>query len=238
MQNRGTPPTSEDLDTIATKEYIESLTTDSIPQGTVDSLITTGLSGYVSRSYVDAQDALNATEAYVDAGDDTRLKLADVSTSSGIAGLDSAGKVAVARVPAASTQRWPKPFYTPSSYNSVTKTATSTETTVYTIPVADPGFNYKLLVSGIAQGFTAVDGQGPIVRVRVGSTSGAIVAMGYGAPEQYIWGDDDFDRTGPNLGGGWEETYIDHPDGGHVETNGSSAVWVRGTPSYTRRKFS
>ncbi|WP_299007937.1 hypothetical protein, partial [uncultured Caulobacter sp.] len=72
----------------------------------------------------------------------------------------------------------------PSSYNGGTVTATS-ESTVYTMTMADPGFPYRLLVTGTVDVLTNTNGEHPIIRVREDSTTGTIVAMANGSPESY-----------------------------------------------------
>lgn len=169
--------------------YVNSLLSLDLPQATVDSLINSGLSGYVTKAYVDSQDALNATKAFIDAGDATRLHLSQVGVPNGVAGLNNLGRIDTGRVSVASTQRFPKPFYSPSAYNTAAVAASTAETQVYpAMSVADPGFTYKLLIFGAVDAATSVDGAYPIVRVRVGSMTGPIVAGGYGLGEKYTGG--------------------------------------------------
>jgi hypothetical protein len=170
---------------LVTKGYVSSLTAGAMSQASVDSLINSGLSGRITKSYVDTQDALNATSAFIDAGDAAKLHLSQIGVNNGIAGLDKAGRVEVSRVPVASTQRWPAPFISPASYNGSSVSATTTETQIFTVSVADPGSAYKLLVTGLVDASVATDGQYPIVNVRQGSTTGPIVASGRGLAETY-----------------------------------------------------
>jgi hypothetical protein len=170
---------------LVTKGYVSSLTAGAMTQASVDSLINSGLSGRITKSYVDTQDALNATSAFIDAGDAAKLHLSQIGVNNGIAGLDKAGRVEVSRVPVASTQRWPAPFISPASYNGSSVSATTTETQIFTVSVADPGSAYKLLVTGLVDASVATDGQYPIVNVRQGSTTGPIVASGRGLAETY-----------------------------------------------------
>lgn len=179
-----TPTAPQDL---INKAYITNvLLAANLSQDTINSLISAGFSSYATKTYVDQQDALLATEDDIDAGDATRLHLSQVGVNSGVAGLGSTGRVDSARISVPSTQRWAKAFWSPSSYNATAVTATTTETTVYTCPVSDPGFTYKLLVFGTVEGTVSLDnGEYPIVYVRVGSTSGQIVAYGGGTAESY-----------------------------------------------------
>ena len=231
MQNRGKTP-SDDT-SVATKAYLETLLAQYLTQSQINSLISAGYASYATKSYVDTQDGLNATQAYIDAGDAARLLLSQRNANNGVAGLDATGKIDVSRVSFASTQRWPKPYYTPSAYNAGSVNAAETEVAVYTHTIASPGFTYKLLVGGQVDVRTTVDEKYPIVRVRVGSTTGEEVASGRGTGEYYQWGLDEFDRTGTTLGGGWDETWTG-PGTGHVETNGSEEFYVKNGTSQNR----
>lgn len=237
-QHRGKTPT-DDQD-VSRKDYLAGLLSQNISQSTIDTLIADGLAPYADKTYVDTRDALNATQAYVDAGDATRLHLSERNANSGIAGLDATGKADLARLNVASTQRWPKPFYSPSSYNATTVTATDTETAVYPVPIADPGFTYKLLISGAVDTSTSVDGSNPLIKVRVGSTTGAVVASGVGSTEtpQGI-GLDDFERVdatgiGTSL---WSSTYLvgTSANGATAIPDGHQARWVAGTDGFSAR---
>lgn len=140
---------------------------------------------FVLKSYVDEQDAYNATKAYIDNKDAERLRLNRINVNNGVPGLDAKGKVDIARVNVPSTQRYPMGIWSPAAYNAGVVTATNSETTVYTCSVADPGFAYRLLVTGQVDVTTSLDGEYPIIRVREDSTIGTLVAMGRGNPQSY-----------------------------------------------------
>ena len=169
---------------ITDQKYVNSLLSQNISQGEVSNLITDGLSLFAKKEYVDAQDAQNATQAYIDAGDALRLGLNKVNVNNGVPGLDSKGKVQRARVNIPSTQKYPMAYWSPTTYNAGTVSATS-ETTLYTMTVADPGFPYRLMVTGTVDTTISIDGEWPVIRVREDSASGTIVAVGRGSPEAY-----------------------------------------------------
>lgn len=181
------PAAASDL---APRSYLDGLAGQNMTQTQVDSLIASAYQNYVTKSYVDAQDAKNATTADIDAGDATRIKLSTVNQNSGAAGLDSAGRIQPSRIAAPSTQRYPKAFYSPSAYHStVTATSGSTEVQLYTHTVADPGYaNYKLLVTGLQDVYSNTDGEFAVIRVRVGSMTGQVIAGAYTLGETYIGG--------------------------------------------------
>lgn len=184
----------------------------------IDTRIIDKLSGYATKTYADERDALNATPGYVDAGDATRLKLASKDVAGGIVGLDAFGRANRNRIDANDTQRFPKGLWTPASYGSPL-TATNAEKTLFTMDVTDPGYAYKLLVSGSLDGLSALDGVAPIIRVRAGTADGPIIASGIGSYESYDYmGVDNFMRTATTLGDGWTNS-------ANGRTNGSAATF-------------
>ena len=177
----GPDPASGD---ITNQKYVNTLAARNISQDQVNTLISEGLSLFATKTYVDAQDAQNATEAYIDQQDALRLGLNKVNVNNGVPGLDSKGKVEKARVNIPSTQQYPMAYWSPTTYNAGTVTATS-ESTVYTMTVADPGFPYRLMVTGTVDTTISIDGEWPVIRVREDSIAGTIVAIGRGSPESY-----------------------------------------------------
>lgn len=179
----GPPPT--DPTHLAIRGYISELLSTSLSQSAVNALLASGFAPYVTKAYVDAQDNLLANKAFIDNADATRLKLSQKGLNNGVLGLNSTGRVDIARIDADSTQRYPKPYISPAAYNGATVSATTTEVQVYQVSVANPGFTYKLMVFGSADGITSVDGQYPILRVRQGATNGPVIAQGMGLAETY-----------------------------------------------------
>ena len=178
------PSNSKDLVTVG---YVQDkIDVTNLDQPTVDAMIAQGFAPYADKTYADTKAALNATASYIDTGDNTRLHRANINQPNGIAGLGAASaKVDRARLGLASTQRWPLGYSSPASYNASTVAAGLTEQTIYTWTVDDPGYDYKLLVSGIVDGMTDRDTYFPIILIRVGSNTGPIIAMGYGCTERY-----------------------------------------------------
>lgn len=179
-----TPAAATDLTNLG---YDEGIATASLTQTQVDTLLNTAFAPYVTKSYVDTQDGFNATKSYIDTGDATRLHLSQIGVNSGIAGLLATGKVEVARVNVSSTQRFPAGYYSPAAYNTgnITNASTTVPTQVYTFSVADPGFVYKLLITGMVDASTSVDGQYPIITIHQGATTGQVLAAGTGLQETY-----------------------------------------------------
>ena len=202
----GVGPTA-DLD-ISDRGYLVSLQALNIAQATVTNLIDTGLTIYATRSYVDAQDRLLATKAYIDGkyangdpipdtdtlnynpygGDANRILKTRINTDGGPVGLDSIGKLDRAILTIPDEQTWPAPPSSPSSYNASPVSTNGTaalESTVYTHTVPDPGYPYNLLVFGQADVSTTVDDNYPVINVRADNPTGTLVGTGTGAAESY-----------------------------------------------------
>lgn len=193
---------------VAYKSYVDSVKSADLDSGTVDALIDSGLSSYATLTYVDAQDALLVTPSYVDTQDNLRIKTNTKDVANGVAALDATGKVDQNRLNVASTQKFWRGPWTPSAYNSAL-TGVSTESDLYSVPVTDPGFPYKLVVFGVAEGRSDLAGQWPQINVRVGSTAGTIIAQGVGGAETVevptgVIVTDDFERTNATgIGSNW-----------------------------------
>lgn len=222
-------PAAAASDDLGTLSVVDAAKTADISALSIDAQITNGLAGYALASYADTRDALNATQAYVDAGDATKLKLAQKDVANGIAALDATGRVNRSLIDATSTQRFPAGLWTPSAYGA--ETITQTEATVFTTAVTDPGYPYRIAVQGALNGIGS-SGQAPTIKIRVGSPSGPVIASGSGStitsPDI-----DDFNRTGATLGSGWAETWTGAGTG-HAETNGTSAVYIPNGSGYDR----
>lgn len=213
--------------------YVASLLPSGLSTGAVDTRINSNLSGKVLKSYVDAQDLLNANQAYVDAGDASRIKIADKDVVNGVLGLGPTGRAAAVRFNVASTQRWASGIWTPSTYGVAS--AVSAESTVYSMAIADPGFAYKIVCFGTVDASTSVDGQYPVVWVRDGSTAGTVIGEGRGGADSYLYttgmtGGDNFERTdedgiGTDL---WQSQYQagNNSRGYDAIINSHEAQWI------------
>lgn len=210
----GAGPT-DDLD-ISDNAYLLSLrdqnldttsVTNLISTGTVDGTGHAGLFPYALRSYVDSQDSLNATKAYIDGkyangdpipesdlvnynpygGDAARILKTRIDTSGGPVGLDSLGKLNRAILTIPDAQKWPAPGTSPGSYNAAPVTTggvVGVDSTVYSYTVADPGYPYNLLVFGQVDVSTGADDNFPVISVRAGDDM-TLVGTGYGVAESY-----------------------------------------------------
>jgi len=159
------------------EDYIDVVKAADLTSGQVDDRINSGLAGYATKSYVDAQDALNATQAYVDAGDAARVRTSTKDVPNGVPGLDTGGRVSGNRINLPSDQKYNAGPWSPPAYPGAT--SVTTETTLFTCPVTDPGFPYKLMVFGQLEASSNLN-EYPIVYVRQGSSTGPIVATGAG----------------------------------------------------------
>ncbi len=227
-------PTASQSTDLPHRAYVLAAKSADMAAEDIDAQITDALSAYASKSYVDTQDSLNATKAFVDAGDASRMKLSKKDAANGVAGLDAGGRINRNRINATGSQRHPKGLWSPSSYGTTVSTSSS-EVTVFPVTVTDPGHAYKMVVLGCIDGISGSEGAAPLIQVRVGSTSGPVIASGRGTTESYdYFGIDLFGRTAPTLGGGWQETWSGGGTG-HAETDGNSAIYVKQGTGYDRR---
>lgn len=213
---------------VAYKGLVDTDLANNLTVAQVDSAINTAYAPYVLKSYVDTRDALNANKAYVDAGDATRAKLTQRDAASGVPSLDANGKVNQIRINVAPTQRFPKGFWTPTSLPGAKTTLTAAEVQLFTIPISDPGYSYKLMLFGEFDCDTFNNGFPPVINIRLGSVTGPIVATGIGSPSYYdCYSADEFNRTtSGNLGGPnyfTENSIVG--SGGNWSANGNAAIW-------------
>ena len=214
---------------VSYRAYVTSRMSENLTATQIDATITGVLNSYATKQYVDQRDALNATPDYVQQQDNLRVKQVYKEINGGVAGLDANGKLTYSRIQNNSTQRWPKGFWSPNSYfASPVILGTSTETQIYTTSITDPGYPYRIMIFGEVDGLSANDGLHPVVNVRVGGTSGTIIAQGRGISDSYnYWSMDTFDRTTSGNAGGssFYNEFVTHGSAGTVSCNGSSLVY-------------
>lgn len=229
LQNLGAP-VSDNADLVY-EDYIDVVKAADLTTGEIDTRINSGLSGYATDSYVDAQDALNANQAYVDAGDATRVRLTQKDVNNGVPGLDTTGRVSINRINLPTTQKYNAGPWSPPSYPGAT--ALTTEVTLTTCPITDPGFPYKVIVHGQIDSRISVASEYPVITVRQGSTAGPVVASGAGVADIYqALGYDTFNRTtsyaqglgSPDWTQGATPGFSDATDGA-ISCNGADAYW-------------
>lgn len=235
-------PVSLDPDLVY-QDYATGIKGADLSTAAIDSAINSGLSGFTTTSYVDTRDALLATQSYVDTQDALRVRLASKDVPSGVAALDATSKVDPNRFDVPSTQQFNRGPWTPAAYNTTNQSFTA-ETTLYTCPVTDPGYSYRLVVFGEVDARSSLTSEYPIVVVRVGSTTGQIISRGRGQSGTYNWstglnGGDNFERSAPSdLGGStfWETQFLagSNVNGYDAIADGHQAAWVDtgGTTAY------
>lgn len=232
LRYRGAPVTaSTDL---AHRPYPATLKSGDLSAGAVDALVADLLDPYVTADYAQDQDALLATPTFVDTEDAKRVPLTLRGAPNGVAPLDNSGKIPPSFFPVPSTQKWNAGPWTPASYMAGSATITSSETTLYTCPVANPGWPYKLLVFGHLDGTVFGDDIYPLINVRVGSGSGTIIARGRGAADgvpTYTRGDNFQRPDANNLGEGWNVTYTGDGNSAMVISNGEAVLTQAVTPN-------
>lgn len=227
-----------DVDDVSYKDYVDIVKAADPSDAHIDSVIATRLSSYATKSYVDSRDSLLATRAYIDAQDNLRLKLVDKNVANGVAGLDAAARVNQNLIDAPLTQSFLRGPWSPAAYQGASiDSIGTTEATIHTCGVTDPGYSYKLVVFGSYEVTTDTAGDFPTVIVRQGSNTGPIVAQGHGSSEEfYGLGIDDFERVNStNMGPDWSITYaandastgiVATPDGHNASWTGTSGTGI------------
>jgi hypothetical protein len=115
-------------------------------------------------SYVDQQDGLRAKKADVDLADQNYVPTSARGAANGVATLDTAGDVTASQVPSGLVLTRPILVYTASLDGTIylqpgqtheCDTNTYREFQLATIPVPDPGYPWRPLVSGMVGGYSS-----------------------------------------------------------------------------------
>lgn len=153
----------------------------------IDTQISSGLTGYATKSYTDTQDATKALKSYVDSQDATKMLRSIRGVANGAIPLDANGLIPKANI----TNVYPTGYmaarwgYSPASYSS--DAATNVDLTVQDqvklcsdIVIPDPGYPYKLLPYGYWECWCVANTAQawPEVRVKVGTD---VIGWGRGA---------------------------------------------------------
>lgn len=162
------------------RSQIQNLLAGNINQAAVDSQITTRLSPYATKAYVDTQDAKLADSAFIDAADNTRLDKNNLNKPGYPFTLDKDGKIPADKIKVTNLQKYPNTAVATSGGGGTT----TSETFLLNLSVPDPGYPYKLLVTGTVSASVSTDtGARPQVIVFRGDN--VAVAQGYGISESY-----------------------------------------------------
>lgn len=196
---------------VAYRPYPSTLKSADLSSVSVNALIDAKLNSYPSAATIQGLDALLVDTAFVNAQDALRMTKDKRGAPLGIAPLDNTTKIPPAYFPITSTQSWNGTPAIPITYNLDPVLILGTDNpTLYTCPIPDPGYPYRLLVWGNVDGTSTTDLSWPDVTVHVGSPTGAIIARGTGAADGVVslkMGDD-FNRPNNNtLGENWNVTY-------------------------------
>jgi len=225
------PPVAANAD-LMYQGYIPLVKNADLSVVAIDDAINAGLAGYATIGYVNQRDTFNATEAYIDAQDALRLHLLQKGVANGVVPLDGTGRVPSQRINASLTQKWIRGPWTPPAYPGVSQTITA-EQTLYSCPVTDPGYPYKLVVFGMFDSRTDRETEYPVINVRVAdANAGEIIARGFGSADAP-------DTLAPTTG---EHFTVPNPDGldpetwnqtvlagnnGHYQVINGQAQWVQ-----------
>lgn len=178
-------PAGVGANAVSRLKYVNDKKATALTQVQVDDRITTLLTGYATKAQVDAGDAGAATVSYVDQQDLLRVPKSWLNLANGGPATLTGGKVTTSQYTATGSQRYIKKMYSPTSYGS--QKSVTTETTLYTVSIADPGWPYWIQAWGWNNVSSNTAGVGTVIRVRVGSTSGTIIAQGYSRQSNQKW---------------------------------------------------
>lgn len=196
---------------VAYRPYPTTLKSADLSSVSVNALIDAKLNSYPSAATIQGLDALLVDTDFVNAQDALRMTKNLRGAPLGIAPLDNTGKIPPAYFPVTSTQSWNGIPAIPITYNLDPILVIGTDnTTLYTCPIPDPGYPYRLLVWGNVDASSTNDYTVPKATVRVGSAGGTIIAQGSGAADGVVTRKlgDDFNRPNNNtLGENWNVTY-------------------------------
>lgn len=170
----------DNSDEIATRGYVDGLLDGNLSQAEINAKIANRLNEYATLSYVNTKDGTLADSAYIDAQDRSRLAKSSLNQPGQPFTLDGAGKIPGKLINVSDLQKFPQITVGGDGGGGTT----SSDISLMSIPVPDPGYPYKLLVTGSVSASVAVDnGSRPVVTVYRGD--GAAVAQGYGISESY-----------------------------------------------------
>lgn len=174
--NLGGPPITSAAKQVAHLSYVDTVKAQALTQAQVDSRIATNLTGYVTKAYVDQQDATLATADYVNQRDALKVPLTQRGQPNGVATLVSS-LVPAAQLPTV-VQRNPRGPASPSGYNTGSVSTSGTEVTLYTMNITDPGYSYRLMIWGYSEASASDGTTTGLVYARQNGTAGAILAVG------------------------------------------------------------
>jgi hypothetical protein len=193
-------PDPTENNSVATVDYVKSLASLSLSESSVKDTIKGVFASKNYATYYWADQIINspvAGQAFARAteldaavqgkipilGNDDKGKPL-LSTANGPLALDSRGKITASLISTPSTQTVPQSYWGSQTY--VTATKVSSERTIASVYVQPSVSKYYLLVTGTINAGTSLTGSYPQIVVRAGnSTSGPVVANGYGVGEFY-----------------------------------------------------
>lgn len=171
-------------------DYVGTLLAANMSQGTATARIAADLAAFATSGFAATAMTGLATQAFVNTSITSYVPINTVGQPNGPVPLDATGKVPPGTINIPSTQQWPTPLYSPVGYQTTPVTA-GAPLQLFSAAVPYPGYNYRLMVTGMMDGYVPLTDAPtcfPEVLVRQGSTTGTIIAFGYGLGQSYTWG--------------------------------------------------
>jgi hypothetical protein len=186
--------------TVGYKSYVDQVKATVLTEASIDSTIASRKTPYALQSYVDSQDALRASTSYVNTQDAGKVLLSSKGQPSGPVPLDSSSLVSLTDLNAAGiTERAFSYQYSSENMITANQSITSTSSMVNLGRIAIPYFAggppwvgpWIPLVWGLFE-CKSTSGATAFVEVRhstsaSGSTSGPVVARGFGSTRSADW---------------------------------------------------
>lgn len=134
---------------IVTQNYVAYLLTLNMSMPQVTTLINAALTPFATQSYANTQMAGLATPAYVTLQEEGYATFPELGQPNGPIELQSIGTILPGQINLPSTQTFPEPFWSPTSYNSAPVTASTTPQLLYTQSIPSPGYTYVVFCTGL-----------------------------------------------------------------------------------------
>ena len=179
-------PADNDLGLMTHGDVNQRFATQYVSQADVDAVVNPQLPPLVSLSYVQQQDALIARTTYVDQQDALYELRSDRGVANGIAYLGADGKLPAEQMPTLVGNKTRIYRTTTPSNTTWTSISTSTERTIDSMSIDDPGYPYTIIATATLACRSEGDFSHAAAEIRIGSTSGTAISHGYGT-EQQSW---------------------------------------------------
>lgn len=173
---------------IVTQSYVTFLLSLNMTSDQVSTQIAALLAPYATQSTANSLMTGLATPSYVNTQVGAYVQQSLTNQPHGPLSLDpDSDLLAPGLINGTSTQTWPLPFWSPTSYPSGQVAALGGPQTLFTLALPDPGYSYVVSCFGMVDAqVQADDGSFAEIAVTTGSATGPTIAVGYSNGESYV----------------------------------------------------